>query len=101
MLSKLNTRIKKIKRLEKQSNTPCSKAAKKLNKYTKVLKYFAISFQIFVPFFHKPLWCIERFKNKDEAMFETCGFNVTGVYEEYDDEYGLESKMPNVGIPAS
>ena len=71
-----------------------------MHKYTKFLKWIAIAIQVMMPFFHKPSWCIEKFKdNKD--MFENCGFNAGGIDDFYDDPYDLENKIPNVGIPAS
>lgn len=71
-----------------------------MHKYTKFLKWIAIIMLVMMPFFHKPSWCLQKFKN-DNEMFETCGFNQTGIDYGYDDPYQLESKIPNVGIPAS
>lgn len=54
VLSRLNHRIKKQKRANKELNTTCSKVAKKVYKYTKPLKWLAVLELLLIPYFTKP-----------------------------------------------
>ena len=89
MLSKLNARIKKLKRLEKSIDTPCAKLAKKVYKYTKFMKQIVLLVLLLLPYFNKPRWCIDMFEGKDEWAYSNCGFNRNGIGIMYKDEYDL------------
>lgn len=73
-LSRLNHKIKQSKRSAKKIDTKCSRAAKKMYKYTKPLKYFALVWLLFVPFVTKQQWCLDKF-TKDMPEYATCGFD--------------------------
>ena len=61
VITRLNERIKEKKRAMKKMDTPCSRRAKKLYKFTKFTKGLALGWLLLVPFFTKPRWCIEKF----------------------------------------
>jgi len=74
VITRLNERIKEQKRNMKKIDTPCSRFAKKIYKVTKFTKLVALGWLLLVPFFTKPRWCIEKFK--DTPQYDTCGFNI-------------------------
>ena len=77
-------------------NTTCAKVAKKVYKYTKPLKWFAVLELLLIPYYTKPEWCVKKFKGTPE--YEHCGFNVNFVNEP---EYGEDNEYEILGYPSS
>ena len=98
MLSRLNHRIKKQKRANKELNTTCAKVTKKIYKYTKFLKWIAILELLVSPYVTKPNWCIEKFKGTPD--YEFCGFNIQ-VIDDKLPEYGTDEEYTVLGYPSS
>ena len=69
-----------MKRDSKKIDTPIARAAKFANRLLKPFKFVSILTLLIMPFFHKPSWCIEKYRNNytDNASkdYEWCGFNV-------------------------
>lgn len=101
LLSKLNARIKRLKRQEKQSNSKCSQISKKLYKYTKFMRHVVVMTLLVMPFFHKPRWCLDQFEH-DPQLLSTCGFKSGGINSEFRVIHkGETTDVEDVGIPAS